>query len=338
MRNGFLSIIVLIVGLSLSPTDGYAKNYARNREAVDHMTALSYREKMDFNYLSRLLMAIQRDDDVLKKISKPAEKTKPWFEYRQIFHDEARIAGGIDFYRNHYWWLKKAQEEYGVDPSIIVAIIGVETRYGTVTGDTPVLTALATLCFDYPPRADFFCGELDRFLILAQRENWNPLQIKGSYAGAMGMAQFMPNSYLNDAVDFDGDGRVDLWGSPADAIGSIARYLKNRQWEKDGQLVYPLTSPLTHPHFGESHKPHIPAEDLMNGNSLKNDQKFMKWLGLNQRKNLGTLILQGEKGSLYWLTDNNFYVVTRYNSSPMYAMAVIELAESINQKINTQIP
>lgn len=308
-------------------------SYGSNPQVVSHMETLAADEGMDLRYLESLLLALHRDDSVLKKISTPAEKRLAWSEYQKIFLDAARINNGVKFYDDNLKWFTKAYQQFGVDPFIIAAIIGVETRYGKVTGNTPALASLATLCFDYPPRAPFFCSEFDHLLELSKRENWNPLQIQGSYAGALGMAQFMPSSYLNDAIDFDGDGHVNLWASPADAIGSVANYLKNRGWQKDGKLVFPLAQPLENPDFGQTHEPKLPTAAVLADKSLENDQNLINWLGETPPQYLGSLVLQGQEKKLYYLTANNFFVITRYNTSPLYAMAVVRLASLIKDNV-----
>lgn len=284
--------------------------------------------------------ALYRDDSVLQKIARPAEKAKPWFEYRKIFEDEARLNDGIAFYLEHQSALARAEAEFGVDARIIVAILGVETRYGKVMGKTEVLQSLATLCFDYPPRAKFFCAQLaDSMRLLDQLQSAlgvNPLEVRGSYAGAMGMAQFMPSSYLNDAVDFDGDGKIDLFHSPTDAIGSIANYLKNRGWQAGGAYAYPLPfkpnkSALVQ-EVGKNQKPSHKAlwwVGEQQADSPEKQQALAAWLAIHGDELAGSLILEGAAGEEYWLTFNNFYAITRYNSSPMYAMSVVNLAEKI---------
>lgn len=321
-----------------SPVEAPPTNYAQNPEAIKKITEIAARHQFDEKYLVSLLMALHKDDDVLAKMSRPAEKTKPWFEYAKIFSDQARLDNGVAFYQDNKKWFDKAYATYGVDPFIITGIIGVETRYGKVTGNTPVLQALATLCFDYPKRSEFFCSEFEHFLQLARRENWNPLPVHGSYAGAMGMTQFMPSSYLNDAIDFDGDGNVDLWQSTADAIGSIANYLKNRGWEKDGEIYYKLPEKPTLSTFGDSHKPNVQISQYKDDEKLKNDKKFIKWLEKEKAQTVGSLILQEETGDAYFLTHNNFFVITRYNTSPMYAMAVTNLAANIKHQLNQESP
>ncbi|MDO4777464.1 MAG: lytic murein transglycosylase B [Cardiobacteriaceae bacterium] len=319
----------LLAALLLASLPAAAASYLDRPEAIALMHDIAEAQGMDEHYLQTLLAAIHRDDSVLEKISRPAEKTKTWAEYRPIFLDEARIQNGVAFWERHAEALARAEQEYGMDPAIIVAIVGVETRYGKVTGSTPVLQALATLCFDYPKRAAFFCEQVDYFLRLAKRENFNPLRIRGSYAGAMGMAQFMPSSYFNDAIDYDGDGVINLWESPQDAIGSIANYMKVRGWQAGGSLVYRLPSLPEGHALLENHQPHMALAELRVDETLKNDENFIKWTANHRGEKVGGLELTGVDGKEYWLTHNNFYVITRYNTSPLYAMAVIDLARRI---------
>ena len=318
MKKRWLACLALACSLT-----AVAETYGDNPAAVKMMQELAARDGYDRDYLQSLLLAVSRDDSVLEKISRPAEKTKPWYEYRKIFEDQARTDDGVAFWRDNEAALVKAEAQYGVDPAVIVAILGVETRYGKVSGSTPVWQSLLTLCIDYPPRAPFFCEQTDYFLRLAKRENKNPLAIKGSYAGAMGMAQFMPSSYYNDAVDYDGDGRIDLWHSPADAIGSIAHYLQVRGWQKD---------------FGKGHKPGYQIGALLQDARLKNDVDLIKEIGDNADEMVGSLVVDAsEQEKSWWITYNNFYVVTRYNASPLYAMAVGELADRIRHKRESKL-
>lgn len=336
MTRYLLSLLILLSAPLYAQNHETAQNYAENTNARQFIHELALNRHFDENYLISLLLSLHRDDSVLEKISRPAEKSKPWYEYQKIFDDTERLENGVQFAQTNQEWLNKAYQDYGVDPNIIVAIIGVETRYGKVTGNTPTLTALATLCFDYPPRAPFFCAELANFLSLAKRENWNPLTIHGSYAGAMSMAQFMPSSYLNDAIDFDHDGKTDLWQSPADAIGSIANYLHHRGWQKDGLLYHPLPQKPQISAFDGNHQPHFLLQDLKDDKNLKNDDNFIKWIETQTNEKVGSLILQGENSELPFITYNNFYTITRYNTSPMYAMAVSNLAQRIKDKLNNQ--
>lgn len=311
------------------------QSYAYREEALARAHRLAENEGFDEAYLQSLLLAVEPDQSVLTKISRPAEKTKTWGEYRPIFLDQARINNGVAFWMQHAETLARAEEEFGVDAAVIVAIIGVETRYGKVTGNTPAFAALSTLCFDYPKRAAFFCEQWDGFLRLARRENWNPLQINGSYAGAMGMAQFMPTSYSNDAIDYDGDGKVDLWLSADDAIGSIANYLVNRDWQRGGQYVEQLSEQPTLAHFGQSHKPYFEKSTLQLEKQA-NEKIVTNKKGSENSEMVGSLVLQGVDGEQWWLTYHNFFVITRYNTSPLYAMAVVDLATQLRKQREEQ--
>lgn len=330
MKYGWQVWGALVMCISVNAQE----NYAQHAAARAQIQRLAVKENMDESYLLSLLAAVERDEEVLRKISKPAEKTKTWGEYRPIFLDQSRIDNGVKFWHENRFWLELAHAEYGVDPAIIVAILGVETRYGRVVGTTPVWQALATLCFDYPPRAKFFCEQVDYFLKLARRENFNPLQIKGSYAGAMGMAQFMPSSYYRDAIDFDGDNKIDLWGSAADAIGSIAKYLFARGWQTGSQeYVYQLPVKPALAEFGKTHKPALKIRELTGVLGLEEDATLMQWINDNPDALVGSLRLQAEGGESYWLTFHNFSVITRYNTSPLYAMAVVELSQAIRANL-----
>jgi len=176
---------------------------------------------------------------ILDAISRPAE-SKPWFEYRPIFVTPERSKGGVRFWQEHANTLQQANEVFGVPPEIIVAIIGVETRYGRHTGNYPVLDALSTLAFAYPPRSSFFRKELKEYLLMTREEGLPPAEQLGSYAGAMGMPQFIPSSFRNYAVDFDHDGKRDLWSSPADAIGSVGNYFKRHAWKPGQPIAHPV--------------------------------------------------------------------------------------------------
>lgn len=272
--------------------------------------------------LQQLFSQVSRDENILKKISRPAEKTTPWYKYRRIFMDDKRLNNGIIFYRKHEKVLNEAYQKYGVPPAIIVAIIGVETRYGKVMGNDKVITALATIGFDYPKRETFFSKELRAFLQMAAEENFDPLTPVGSYAGAMGMAQFMPSSYLNFAVDYEGDGQRDLWKNPNDAIFSIANYLQKNGWQRDG-LIVDKASLLTEYQGKRGHKPFTVLGQLKSAGVLLTNAVA------HDDTKVGYLVLDGEHGDLPFVTFNNFATITTYNTSPLYAMAVTGLSRAI---------
>lgn len=282
--------------------------------------------KHDFNRdeLTRLFSQAERRDDILELMSKPAEKRLQWHEYRKIFLTDIRIEGGVEYWQQHANILEQAAATFGVDPQIIVAIIGVETRYGRITGKHRVLDALSTLAFDYPPRSKFFTGELEQFLILAREEDIDLLTAKGSYAGAMGYGQFIPSSYRNYAVDFDNSGARDLWNSPMDIIGSVANYFKQHGWEQGGIVATPAT--VTGNDYQtvleQGYKPNT-VLDAMRHDGITPVTPLPDDL-------IAALIqFDQEDGPEYWLGFNNFYVITRYNHSPLYAMAVYQLSEEI---------
>jgi len=279
--------------------------------------------------LHGLFTQVQLRDDILNKIKRPAEKSKPWYEYRKIFLDEPRIINGVAFWRQHQSALARASQIHGVAPEIIVAIIGVETRYGKVTGRDQVLEALATIAFGYPKRAPFFRSELEHYLLLTRSESIAPLSLTGSYAGAMGIAQFMPSSYRRYAVDFDNDQKRDLWHNPVDAIGSVANYLAHFGWRHGGNIVIPVQI------SGERYK-------ILLSNDLKPKHNVAKLkqagvlvpASVNNNSKAILLQLQAEQGPRYWLGFNNFYVISRYNRSPLYVMAVYELSREIVRRFN----
>lgn len=265
-----------------------------------------------------------RKQDVLDAIARPAEKTKTWSEYRRIFVTDTRIDQGVEFWRLNAATLMRAQEQYGVPAQIIVATLGVETRYGRQRGGYRVIDALSTLAFDYPPRSSFFRSELEQFLLLAREEGKPASSLMGSYAGAMGYGQFIPSSFRNFAVDFDGDGLRDIWDNAADAIGSIANYYQRQGWRLDAKVAWPVTAlrrgviRLANDKF----RPERPVNDY-----LTQDGALPAGV---QRETPVTLIrLEGDRGDEYWLGLHNFYVITRYNRSRLYAMAVFQLAEEI---------
>jgi membrane-bound lytic murein transglycosylase B len=280
----------------------------------------------DFNKeeLASVLDAAVRRDDILELMSKPAEKRLRWFEYRKIFLTRSRIDGGVAFWKQYADILSDAATEFGVDPQVIVAIIGVETRYGGNTGRHRVIDALSTLAFDYPPRSRFFTSELEQYLLLAREEDIDLLKTTGSYAGAMGYGQFIPSSYRQYAVDFDGNGKRDLWNSPRDIVGSVANYFRAHGWET-GQPVavraevsgdsYPAVLEL-------GYKPNT-VLDALRHEGIRPEREMPDSL------TAALIQFDQQDGPEYWLGFNNFYVITRYNHSPLYAMAVYQLSEEI---------
>ena len=273
--------------------------------------------------LDALLDGATMQQSILDAISRPAE-AKPWKDYRPIFLTDTRIDGGVAFYQAHRALLERIAGEYGVPPQYVVAIIGVETNYGRIVGHYKVLDALVTLAFHYPPRAAFFREQLKTLLELPASKLAGPLDsLVGSYAGAQGWGQFMPSSIRDFAVDEDHDGRIDLHDSPDDIIASVANYLHAYGWET-GAPVAARAQPDAKAHAVtvKDATPQWPVE------------QFEAWgYAPLQRLEPGRLAslqqLEGPAGPEYWFTFQNFYVITRYNRSPLYAMAVDQLAQAI---------
>lgn len=304
---------------------------AQAASALDYEASQPFIEKMQTQHgfnprqLTGLLGQSRIRDDILKVIARPAEK-KPWHQYRPIFVTPARVKGGLAFWDKHEAILGRAEQEYGVPAEIIVAIIGVETRYGKHTGRYRVIDALSTLAFAYPPRSAFFTSELEHYLLMTREEQVDPLTLKGSYAGAMGQPQFISSSFRSFAVDFDADGKRDIWNNPADAIGSVANYFHRHGWRNGEPIAARVnTSGVTDETLLESKtlKPSLSLAELQAKGVEAIPGDFNPEL-------LSTLIgLEQEEDREYWLGLHNFYVITRYNHSALYAMAVYQLSQEI---------
>jgi len=277
--------------------------------------------------LADVFASVAIKDDLLTKIAKPSE-AMPWYKYRKIFLTNARIEGGIKFWRDNAQALAEAQRRYGVPPEIIVAILGVETLYGQHTGKYRVLDALATLAFAYPPRSPFFSSELENYLLLCREEQLNPQQPTGSYAGAMGIPQFMPSSFRNYATDFDHDGKRDIWHNQQDVIGSVALYFAEHGWQRGQAIAAPATAKGQHykEFLTDNLKPDLRVAQL-ESLSLKIPAP------LPPAAKVKILELKQEQGEELWVVLDNFYTITRYNHSPLYAMAVFQLSQAMLNKI-----
>lgn len=304
----------------------YALDTARPevRAFIDEMVA---KHGMNAAELEKLFAGVEIRQPILDAISRPAERVIPWHEYRDRFITDQRIAKGVKFWGEHRERLA-AISAAGLPAQIAVGILGVETSFGEITGRFRVIDALSTLAFDYPPRSPYFRGELEQFLLLVREEDVDPLTALGSYAGAMGAPQFMPTSYRKWAVDADQDGKRNLWGSWDDVVGSIANYLKDHGW-RAGE---PVTVPAT-----------LKSDDL---------SQFDRTLALNETiqslRDKGAefeidlpasspamlIVGEGRNGPEYRIGFNNFFVITRYNRSPMYAMAVYDLGQSIATRVH----
>lgn len=342
---------VLILALLLLYACSPQANYVEHESAIKLMDELVEDYAFDRETLEGVFEQIEHRPKIIQAMKRPAETTITWFEYRKIFIHNQRIKDGSKFLHEHKEVLERAYEDYGVAPEIIVAIIGVETNFGGNMGSYRVVDALATLGFDYPPRADFFRSQLREFFILACEERISPfdsddacerdstaiasgqdrdiLDLVGSYAGAMGYGQFIPSSYRNFAIDYDGDGMRDIWLNIEDAIGSVANYLAEHNWIKDGRVAEIVTVNTLSDEIevNATAKPSIPVSS---------------W----QELGIATNMAESEVATLYsfaiderdpptieyMLGFNNFYVITRYNRSRLYARVVNDLALAIKNE------
>jgi len=303
--------------------------FAQQHPGADEFAARAASEyNLDSEEVRVLLENARFKQSIVDAMTRPAE-AKPWYKYRPIFITDKRIKGGIKFWREHETLIAQAAEKFGVDPQVIVAIIGVETSYGGNTGGYRVLDALTTLSFYYPTsirdRSEFFSKELMNFFMLGDEEGLPLEEVTGSYAGAMGLGQFMPSSYREYAVDMDGDGRRDLWSSMPDIIGSVANYLHRHGWELGQPVTYPamLSADADMSLVTKSdYKAKTPVSDLAAAGIVSAEPVSPDTLAT-------VASLEEEDGDHYFITFKNFYVITRYNRSPLYAMAVYELSEAV---------
>jgi membrane-bound lytic murein transglycosylase B len=317
------AFIFTLIGALVSPVQAWA-NYAQRSDVKDFIQMMASKHDYDSGMLADWFQRATKQEGTLKAIAKPAEGL-PWYRYRKIFITEKRINHGVQFWQQHEKELERAQQDYGVPPEIIVAIIGVETFYGKHAGKYPVFDTLVTLGFDYPKRGEFFRSELEQYLLLIREENMEPFSLKGSYAGAVGKPQFISSSYRHYAVDFDGDGKRDLFDNTADAIGSVANYFSRHGW-RPGETItirakYKGNSDLSD--FGM--KPKKTVSELSSHGLFPAQPVVPSALA-------APIVLEQEQHKEYWFGLHNFYVITRYNHSNLYAMAVYELSRLIKQQ------
>ena len=298
-----------------------------NRTDVrDFIAEMNKKHGLQEDELLKAFSQVEINQKIIDAITRPAE-AKPWHEYRPIFMTDKRINGGVEFWKEHDAALSRAYKEFGVPPEIIVAIIGVESLYGRYRGRYSVLESLSTLAFNYPKRSRFFKSELEQFLLLAREEDMDPMQITGSYAGAMGKPQFISSSFRRYAVDFDNDGKRDLWENSVDVIGSVANYFAEHKWRKD-QPIASKASVNGNGYKAIVKKGIRPQTEL--GDMLKKGIKIADDFPINEKAAL--IELETKDGFEHWVGMDNFYVITRYNHSQLYAMAVYQLSQAIKEK------
>ena len=280
-----------------------------------------------------MLLHARAQPKIIDQVSRPAESVLEWWQYRQIFLTDKRITAGAQFWQEHRAALERVSAEDGVPPQYIVAILGAETYYGRITGSYRVLDALSTLAFDYPPRARYFRRELAEFLVLTHREKFDPLAVKGSYAGAMGPLQFMPSAYMRYAVDGNDDGQRDLFTDWDDIFASVARYLQQCGWQPGGPVVADVRiDPGATFQIDPSNLRLDETIDGLNAQGVRVESD------VPGNTPVVLLLAQLQDGPTYRVGFNNFHALTRYNHSALYAMAVDELARAITLRLNPSNP
>jgi membrane-bound lytic murein transglycosylase B len=312
---------IAILLSSVSPT--YAVDLDRPDVQV-FMETMVKEYDYDRETLRNILQQAEIKQKIIESISKPAEKTLTWADYRPIFMTKERVQAGTAFWRENRATLEKVSGDTGVPIEIIVGIIGVETYFGRITGGHRVLDALATLAFAYPPRSKFFRRELEQFLLLVREEDMQATDAIGSYAGAMGRPQFMPSSYRAYAVDSTGDGKRDIWNDWTDVAGSIANYFLEHGWKTGEEVIAQATTGTNWSGF--TPKNILKPEDTVDSLSKKG---VMFSTNLPNDDTAQLITLDGANGSEYWVGFHNFFVITRYNHSAMYALAVHQLGQEI---------
>ncbi len=322
MKIRITVVLLLLTNLCFS-LNASAANYSNHPVAKAWVKEM-VKEGFSEQYLNKVLKTATRKSSILKALNRPAEKRLSWDQYRSRFIEIKRIQNGNKFWKKHRKALERAERQFGVPAQMIVSIIGVETRYGKVTGSYRVIDALATIAFDYKRRATFFQNELKEFLLLAKEEKLSYTKPKGSYAGAMGFGQFIPSSFRKYAIDFDGDGKRDIWKNETDAIGSVANYLAEHGWQQNAPVIVPAKV-----------SKEINKDWYNNGLDLKltlKDWRARSIVGganLDQNDKATLMRLSQSKKDLFWFGLQNFYVITRYNRSRYYAMAVYQLSQLI---------
>ncbi|MDC0244916.1 lytic murein transglycosylase B [Pseudomonadota bacterium] len=322
-------------------------DYSKHPEAQDVIRILVSEHDFDESYVIKILETAKKQDRILESMSSPAEFTWTWARYKKLFLEEKRIINGKKFIEDNSNLFNRIEDEFGVPREIITSILGVETRYGKIKGNYRVLDSLATLGFDFPRRSKFFKSELVQFFILTRENNLDIHSVRGSYAGAMGYGQFISSSYRAYAIDYDGDGYADLFNSVPDAVASIANYLKKHGWKRDGVIVQKVilnkvSKTYNHPSNSSKYIPLQYKEGLekeyiiQEGDSLlsiaiNNDIKLQQLMSLNNIKDkniikTGQTIRLTEQEDLYFIGDDNFIAITKYNRSHFYAKAVYDLS------------
>lgn len=318
--------IALIITLISTSTISFAKSFADREEVQEFIEHMVTKHKFNKQNLNDIFASVDSSEDIIRLISKPYE-TLDWGRYRKLFITKDRIKKGVKFWQAHEAILEKLEKQYKVPAEIIVSIVGVETFYGKNKGSYPVVQALSTIAFDYPKRATYFRKELEQFLLMTKEQNLDPRSVTGSYAGAMGIPQFMPSSYRNFAVNHTGTGSVDIINSNDSALASVANYLRKNGWKDEKDKINQAI--IT----GNKYKSFITEKlvrpkhtlEILNRNGVLASKKLQK------SDKLSLITLEADNNNEYWLVDNNFYTITTYNRSFNYAMAVYQLSQEIKK-------
>ena len=340
MRAATAMLLMLLSGLALAQEGAQVDDFSQNPKAALLLASLKNQygfAESDLFGVKSALREANRLPQLIHSEQNSKEKVLTWDEYRPLHVNSANIANGLRFMREQRPWLARAEAEYGVPAVVVTALIGVETKYGTYTGRYRVLDALATLGFDHPTRAPFFFDQLTQFFVLCRESHIDPATPVGSYAGAMGDAQFMPGVYRTLAVDFDGDGRKNLWSAP-DAIGSVANYLVHydaaRSWRRGGAVLAGLRAGCPPPPSQLQRNGKLPDQSVASLHSAGIDAA----VNLPQDLPAGLLQLDLNNGAEYWIALPNFYSLMSYNPRVYYAMAVVELADALEKAARSEPP
>ncbi len=297
-------------------------DYSKSSETLSFIDEMVYIHKFEKSYLIEIFKNAEKKEKIINSMNRPAEKKFSWAQYKSRLISPLRISNGVIFLERFLEDFERAEKIYGVPKEIVAAIIGIESSYGSITGRERVIDSLSTLAFDYPRRSKFFSKQLEQFLLLVREENLDPLGMKGSYAGAMGYGQFIPSSYRSYAIDFDGDGIRNIVTNPIDAIGSVANYLSKHGWEKNSLIAEELTKKDVNSNFKTSLSlKEVRALELVSKENLSNK----KYLQINF------------EDKEFWLGHKNLYVLSRYNRSSFYVMAVFLLSLEIDYAFRIKI-
>jgi membrane-bound lytic murein transglycosylase B len=322
-------LLVVLAGAASAYAETPAVALDTSRDTVrSFIGRMSQKHGFSAETLTAILAQAQSQQTILEAMARPAEKTFPWYRYRERFLNEQRITEGVAFWQEHRELLEQIARERGVAPEYLVAILGVETYYGRIMGSYRVIDALSTLAFDYPPRSGYFTEELEQFLLLAREDALDALAPVGSYAGAMGAPQFMPRSVRQFAVDGDGDGTRNLWTDWEDVLASIANYFRVHGWQPDAPVLAEAVIDQAHAHDLDTRR--LELNETV-GSLREKGVQFETTLPADAP---AMLIAADEPDSMRFRVGlQNFYVITRYNRSALYAMAVHDLARALSARV-----